>query len=230
MSIKLYELCTADENIVFSPHCWKIRMALWHKGLDFETVPLGFSKIAAIEGGEGRLVLVLVDGEAIIEESYKIALHLEEKYPDAPSLFNGEGGKALTQLVIGWSQTQLHPVVTRLVLMNIFDALNEEDKAHFRITREKRFDMSLEEFAATQTASPTDIQTVLIPLETALADQPFIGGQTPLFADYVVFGAIQWLRVIRGQSFLKKDSRADKWFETLLDLYDGKPRATALNN
>ncbi|MEL7230464.1 MAG: glutathione S-transferase family protein, partial [Pseudomonadota bacterium] len=32
MTLKLYELCSADADHLFSPHCWKIRMALAHKG------------------------------------------------------------------------------------------------------------------------------------------------------------------------------------------------------
>ncbi|KPB02417.1 glutathione S-transferase family protein [Ahrensia marina] len=224
MTIKLYELCGADNKMVFSPHCWKIRMALAHKGLSYETESVGFSKVATIEGGEGRRVPVLRDGDEIIEDSYKIALHLEEKYPDSPSLFNGEGGKAMTHFVTAWSQSQLHPVVARLVLIQIYQSLNDEDKDHFRTTREKTFGMTLEDFGATRGASSTDLHKVLTPIEAMLADQPFIGGQSPLYADYVVFGALQWLRIFKGQSLLKKDSKAEAWMNTLLDMYDGEGR------
>jgi len=228
MTIKLYELCGADNKMVFSPHCWKVRMALAHKGLSYETEPVGFSKVARIEEGESRRVPVLRDGENIIEDSYKIALYLEEKYPDSPSLFNGEGGKAATQFVTAWSQNQLHPIVARLVLIQIYHSLNDEDKVHFRTTREKTFGMTLEDFSATRGASSTDLHNVLVPLEAMLADQPFIGGQKPLYADYVVFGALQWLRIFKGQSLLKKGSKAEAWMETLLDMYDGAGRAATI--
>jgi hypothetical protein len=39
MRILLYELVGSDPRRPFSPHCWKIAMALAHKGLAFECVP-----------------------------------------------------------------------------------------------------------------------------------------------------------------------------------------------
>lgn len=228
MTMKLYELCGADDTLVFSPHCWKVRMALAHKGLSYETEAVGFTKVAGLESGEGRRVPVLRDGDIVVEDSYQIALYLEEKHPDKPSLFNGEGGKTSARFVTAWSQSQLHPIIARLILMQIYQSLNDADKAHFRTTREKTFGMTLEDFSATRGASSTDLHNVLVPLETMLADQPFIGGQTPLYADYVVFGALQWLRIFKGQTLLKKDSKAEIWMNSLLDLYDGAGRAATL--
>lgn len=221
MTITLYELCGANEKLVFSPHCWKVRMALAHKGIDYETVSVPFTKVATVEDGEGRTVPVLRDGDTVIQDSYQIALYLEDKFPSGPSLFNGEGGKALTRFVMNWSQTQIHPVVYRLIIMQIYNNIAPADQLHFRTTREKRFNMTLEQFSATQGASATDLHNAMVPLETMLADQQFIGGQQPLFADYVVFGAIQWCRVFKGQSLMKKDSHAAAWFERVAGLHDG---------
>ena len=36
---KLYELAGADENRRFRPYCWRVRMALAHKGLEVESLP-----------------------------------------------------------------------------------------------------------------------------------------------------------------------------------------------
>lgn len=38
MAIQLYDLCGKDDRR-FSPYCWRTKLALKHKGLDFETVP-----------------------------------------------------------------------------------------------------------------------------------------------------------------------------------------------
>lgn len=196
-------------------------MALAHKGISFESVPVPFTKVAGVENGEGRTVPVLRHGDKVVQDSYKIALYLEENFPDSPSLFDGEGGKALTRFVINWSQTQIHPVVYRLVSMQIYNSLADADKTHFRTTREERFNMTLEEFSASRGASATDLQNALVPLEAMLASQAFLGGDKPLFADYVVFGAIQWCRVFKGQSLMKKDSRAATWFEKVAGLHNG---------
>lgn len=221
MTIKLYELCGADKKLLFSPHCWKVRMALRHKQLPFDSVPVGFTGVATIEGGTGRTVPVMVDEGEVIEDSFRIALHLDQKYPERPSLFNGPEGVAQARFVEAWSQTQIHPVVTRLVLMQIYNNLGPDDQAHFRASREKRFGMTLEDFSATSGASATDLHNALVPLEKMLEAQPFIGGEKPLFADYIVFGAIQWNRVFRGQPLMKKDSLAASWFDRVAGLNEG---------
>ncbi|MDZ7823350.1 MAG: glutathione S-transferase family protein [Ahrensia sp.] len=228
MTIKLYELCAADDQLVFSPHCWKIRMALAHKGLVYESVPVRFSQVSKIQNGEGRLVPVLVDDNKVIEDSFAIALHLEEKYSDRPTLFGGEGGIAAARFVESWSFTQVHPVITRMVFMKIFHSLKPEDQAHFRITREKRFGMTLEAFAAAHATTIGDVQNALTPLEVMLAKQAFIGGQTPLFSDYIVFGAIQWLRVFHGEPVMKEGSKTASWVETMLDLHGAVARKAKL--
>ena len=51
MTIVLYDLCARDQRSRFSPHCWKARMALAHKGLAHETRPVPFTRIKEI----GRL-------------------------------------------------------------------------------------------------------------------------------------------------------------------------------
>lgn len=37
--IKVWELAGADPKCVFSPFCWASRLALIHKGLEYESVP-----------------------------------------------------------------------------------------------------------------------------------------------------------------------------------------------
>jgi len=226
MTIKLYELCGVDETNLFSPHCWKIRLSLAHKGLSHETIPVPFSKVATLEGGSKRKVPVLRDGDEVIEESYEIALFLDRKYPERPSLFDGDGARAMTQFVISWSQTQLHPVIARMCLMDIYNRLAPVDQEHFRITREKLFGMTLEKFSTEMAATPADLKKTLFPLDNMLGRQAFIGGESPLFADYVVFGALQWLRTVQGEDGLPKDGRVAEWFNILLDMYDGLGRAT----
>ena len=227
MTIKLYELCSADETNLFSPHCWKTRLSLAHKGLDFETVPTPFTAVATLEGGENRKVPVMRDGDTVVEESYQIALYLDEKYPDTPSLFAGEGSKALTQFVISWSQSQVHPIIARMALMDIHDRLAPADQAFFRTTREKLFGMTLEQFSEKMAATPDDLKKVLFPLENMLARQDYIGGEGPLFADYVVFGPLQWLRTVQGEAGLPQEGKVADWFHRLLDMYDGHGRQVA---
>ncbi|HXJ10454.1 MAG TPA: glutathione S-transferase N-terminal domain-containing protein, partial [Burkholderiales bacterium] len=41
--IKLYDLAAAEDDRRFSPYCWRAKMALKHKGLEFETIPWRFT-------------------------------------------------------------------------------------------------------------------------------------------------------------------------------------------
>jgi glutathione S-transferase len=225
MTIKIYELCGADENHLFSPHCWKTRMSLAHKGLGYETIAVPFTKVARVEDGESRRVPVLRDGDAVVEESYEIARYLDKTYPDAPSLFCGEGAEELTKFVISWALTQLHPAVVKLCLLDIHAALAPEDKEFFRTSREKMFGCTLEEFSAKFPKNADALIAALQPLELTLKKQPFLGGETPIFADYAVFGPLQWLRVTCETDHLPKEGAVAEWFDRLLDMYDGLARS-----
>ena len=224
MTIHLYELCGATEDHLFSPHCWKTRMSLAHKGLDFESAPVRFTQVATVEGGENRKVPVLRDGDEVIEESYEIAKYLDRAYPDKPSLFNGQGGEDLTAFIISWATTQIHPAVAKLCVYDIHNSLAPEDQAFFRQTREKLFGCTLEEFDAKFPKNGEDLEAALFPLKNLLSRQAYLGGDSPVFADYVVFGPLQWMRTTCTMDHLPKEGPVAEWFDRLLDMYDGMGR------
>lgn len=227
MSITLYSLCGADQSRPFSPHCWKVVMALAHKGLPFEERPLPFTAIARVEGGVTKTVPLLRDGDRLVADSFAIALYLEEAYPDRPSLFKGEGGMAMARFIEGYSQMVVHSAINPIALMNIHDMLEPVDQAHFRQTREKRFAKPLEQVFPDRAGAIAAFPEKLEPLRHMLRYQPFMGGDAPLFADYILFGALQWLRITTGSTHLAQDDPARQWFERCLDLYEGVGRAVA---
>jgi glutathione S-transferase len=221
MTILLYDLVGADESRPFSPHCWKAKMALAHKGLDFTTVPTPFLGVPKVEGGVSRTVPVIRDGERVVADSFAIALYLEDAYPDRPTLFGGEGGKAMARFVERWSQTVLHPFKTLAAVADIHGRLGPDDKAYFRQSREGRLGRTLEEAAAGRDAGLAAYRASLEPLRSMLGYQPFIGGQSPLFCDYIVFGAFQWVRITSPFRFLEPADPVAGWFERCLDLHGG---------
>ncbi len=227
MSITLYSLCGADLARPFSPHCWKTVMALRHKGLPFSERPLAFTAIPSAEGGFSKTVPFLRDGDRLISDSFQIALYLEEAYPDAPSLFGGEGGQAMARFVEAYSQTTVHPIVTRIALKDIHDMLAPADQAYFRESREKLLGKTIEEIAAVRETAIAALPEALKPLRHMLKTQPFIGGDGPLFCDHIVFGALQWLRITTGSVHLADDDPVRAWFERCLDLHGSEARAVA---
>ncbi len=225
MSIILYELCGLDETHLFSPHCWKTRMSLKHKGLDYESVATPFTKITDIEGGVTNTVPLLNDNGHIFSDSYEIAKYLDEAYSDRPTLLAGDTGTALTCFIINWSQSQLHPVIGALAMKDIHDILGDVDKTYFREDRESKLNMTLEELHSKREEKIETFKNALMPLNLMLKRQPYIGGETPLFADYVVFGALQWLRMTCTLPVLSGESEVPQWFNKLLNMYGGMGRS-----
>jgi glutathione S-transferase len=224
MAILLYDLVGADPSRPFSPHCWKTAMSLAHKGLAFETVPTRFLDVPKVEGCVSKTVPVIRDGERVVADSFSIALYLDEAYPDRPTLFGGEGGEALARFVERWSQMTLHPYLGAAALMDIYERQDRENQAYFREARETRFGRRLEDVPAGREAGVGAFRASLEPLRSMLAYQPWIGGTGPLFADYIVFGALQWIRVVSSFRVLADDDPVAEWFGRCLDLHDGLGR------
>ncbi|OHV72236.1 glutathione S-transferase family protein [Ensifer sp. LCM 4579] len=225
MTRKLYALCGTDRTRPFSPHVWKTKLSLAHKGLDFEVAPVGFTEIPRIEQGATKIVPLLRDGDRLVSDSFDIALYLEATYPERPTLFGGEGGKAAARFVEGWSQMMLHPVIGRIAIMDIHDRLDPVDQAYFRQSREQRFGKPLQAVAEAGQADLESFSAKLEPLRHLLKFQPFLGGDGPLFSDYIVFGALQWARIVSRQRLLADGDVVTDWFERCLDLHDGLGRS-----
>ena len=228
MARLLYTLCGANPSQRFSPHSWKIVMALAHKGLDFDERPMPFTAIPAIENGFSATVPVLSDDGRLVRDSFDIALHLEETYPDRPALFAGQGGRALSRMVEGYVQMTLHPALSRIIIKDIHDCLAPEDQAYFRPSREQRLGRTLEEIEAGHGAELAALQPLLEPVRHMLKFQPFVGGAGPLFADYILFGALQWARVASPKHLLAVDDPVNVWFERCLDLHGGVGRSVVV--
>lgn len=225
MSIVLHELVGADETRPFSPHCWKVVMALAHKGLPVERKAVCFTKVPEVEGGASKTVPVIRDGSQVVADSFAIAAYLDEAYPGKPSLFGGEGGLAMARFVESWTNSVLHGAMRDIALMDIHDALAPVDQEYFRTSREARMGVTLEKVAEGREAAIKALPVTLMPLRLTLKTQPWLGGATPLFADYIVFGAFQWVRVTAGVTLFEQGEPVGDWFERCLDLHDGLGRS-----
>lgn len=224
MTILLYDLVGHDPARPFSPHCWKAAMALAHKGLDISTVPTRFLEVPTIEAGVSKTIPVIRDGETVVADSFAIALYLDEAYPDRPTLFGGDGGKAMARFIERWSQLTIHPYITTAALMDLYGMQDEANSVYFRQSREARLGKRLEDVTAARDAGLGGFRTSLEPLRSMLAYQPFIGGPSPLFADYIVFGALQWARIASPYRLLDDGDVVAQWFERCLDLNGGLGR------
>lgn len=223
MAIVLYDLVGVDDRR-FSPNCWRTRMALAHKGLDCDARPTRFTEIKTICGGGQKTIPVIEDGESTVADSWAIANYLERTYPDRPSLFGGDGGRAVSVFFQNWVNTIVNPGVIRSVIADIHDHLTPEDQDYFRTTREKFLGGKLEDIQGGREDLLETFHATLTPLRQTLKAQPFVCGEGPLYADYLAFAPFQWARSISPFKLLDDDDPITGWFQRCLDLYDGLGR------
>jgi glutathione S-transferase len=220
----LYDLAGADPNLRFSPYCWRTKLALAHKGLDYETVPWRMTEKDVIAfSGQGR-VPVLVDGERIVSDSWAIATYLEQAYPDRPSLFGGPAATAVTRFVNTWADTTLHGGIIRLIVSDIVGIVHDSDREYFRQSREQRFGMPLEQVTAGRDERVKAVRESLLPLRHIVSTQPYLAGDEPAYADYIVFGTFQWARCVSSFELLDRDDAVAAWRERMLDRFGALAR------
>ena len=216
-----YDLAGADPDLRFSPHCWKTRLALAHKRLPAESLPWRFTDREAIAFSGQERVPVLVDGGRTIADSWRIALYLEETYPDRPSLFGGGAGVPLAGFVNRWADTVLAPALARVLTPAIFRVIASRDQSYFRQSREARFGTTIEALDAAHAQHLAALAPLLAPLRLTLADTPFLSGDAPAYADYCVFGHFVWAYTISNPAIAPADDPVHQWRERMLSLFGG---------
>jgi glutathione S-transferase len=224
MALQLFELVGTEEDRPFSPFCWRIRMALAHKGFDATSIPWRFTEKDAINKHKSDKVPVLLDGERAVNDSWAIANYLEDTYPDRPSLFGGEGGRAMGRMLNWWGDTVVVAGMFPFIVADIHGHLRPVDQAYFRESREARFKKSLEEVASNRDTGVDAFRKSLDPMRLTLKTQPFLGGAAPNYADYIVFGPFQWARAISPFKLLAEDDAIYAWRESMLDAFNGMAR------
>jgi glutathione S-transferase len=219
MTRLLYDLAAADETIRFSPYCWRTKLALAHKNLEYETIPWHFTDKSMIAFSGGDKVPVLVDGEHVVSDSQAIAEYLDETYANEPPLFGEPPARALTNFIRAWSDRVLQPALVPILMPDIFPRLAERDKAYFRSSREARLGCTIEALATRREAAIADFQISLRPLLSTLKEQKFIAGEAPNYADHIVFGALQWARLMSSTPLFDADSPLTAWMQAVLETY-----------
>jgi glutathione S-transferase len=225
MTITFYDLVGAAETMRFSPNTWRTRMALAHKGLKHDTVLCRFTEKDKIAFSGQKLVPILRDGETVVHDSWSIACYLEDTYPDRPSLFGCDVGRATTRFLNVWVSTVLHGAVVRLLLADIHAIIDAKDKAYFRETREKRFGATLEQVSADKAGNLAAVRQLLAPVDATLGQQDWLGGDGPAYADYLIFGAFQWARAVSPAALAEPGTALHAWNERMLDLHGGLGRS-----
>jgi len=224
MALTLYELGGLNDRR-YSLFSWRARYALAHKGLTPEYKPVRVSDKAAIAFSKQEKVPILIDGDDTIHDSFRIAQHLETKYPDKP-LFGGEIGQSLSRFMNSWVDRTIVPRLVSLFMIDLRGIVDEGDGAHMRRTIEKAFGKTLEELSANREKDVVALRRLFDPVRGSLRSQPFICGSQPAYADYIVFSPLQWARIVSPAELLEPGDALVAWRERMLDLYAGIGRTT----
>ena len=221
--IALYELKGKNDRR-YSLFSWRTRMALRHKGLDFESLPVRLSDKAVIEFSGGKTVPVLKDKDAVVRDSWKIAEYLENRYKDAPPLFGGEIGRGVTQAFNTWVDRKVVRAMLPVIAADIHERVDPADEDYFKQSMEKVLKMTLEESRAKRDEAVLHLGKVIEPLQETFKRQAFMAGAKPAYADYILFSVFQWARVMSPHELLGPEDPLCQWRERMLDLFDGFAR------
>jgi glutathione S-transferase len=225
MAIKLYDLAGAEPERRFSPYCWRIKLSLKYKGLDFETIPWRFTEKAVIAPYNAERVPVILDNGRAVADSWKIANYLDDAYPARGALFGSEQERALARFCNQWTDVTLHGAIAPIVVGDILPHLDQRDREYFRSSREARLGTTLESLASRRESYLSALNQLLEPLRQTLALQPYLAGGAPRYPDFIVFGAFQWARSISSVRLLEPSDPIDAWRQRLLAAFNGFARS-----
>jgi glutathione S-transferase len=223
--ITLYDL-VFDQDRRPSPFCWRAKLALKHKGLGWRDEPMGFVEKHKIAFAQSQTVPVIHDGATVVKDSWAIAQHLDQAYPDKP-LFPNDPAKAYARFVNGWADTAVNPTIFPMVVGDMMETVRPVDRDYVVDSRSQR--LGTKEFAAFQkNAREKGVATfrqALEPARRVLKDQPFLSGEAPAYPDYILFGSLLWPRTISPElELLEEADPVHAWRERMLDLFDGMGR------
>jgi glutathione S-transferase len=221
--LELWELAGLN-GCRYSTFSWRTRLALHHKGLAFTSHAVSVTDKAAIAFSGQDRVPILRHGDRVVVDSWAIALHLDREFGDRPPLFGGTANETLTQLFNVWTDRELIPALVPYLMRDVVDCVGEIDATHLRGQIERALKKSLEELAAERDKALLAFRRKLAPVRKVLEHSDFLGGPAPIYADYILFGLLQWSRVVSPTPVLEPGDAVAGWFERTLDLHGGVGR------
>ncbi|WP_126173673.1 beta-etherase [Altericroceibacterium xinjiangense] len=227
-TITLYDL-QLSTGATISPFVWATKYALKHKGFDIDVVPGGFTGVLERTGGQTeRLPAIVDDGEWVLD-SWTIVEYLDQKYPDRPALIPHPSVAAQLRVLDAWFWRVATSPWMRCYCADYRDLSLPQDHEYVTRTREAIIGMKLEDRQAGREDRLPGISAELEPLRLALREFPWLGGETPNYADYRILGSVLFTASVCRIPALAEDDPLRDWIERCRDLYDGLGRHPGLN-
>lgn len=220
----LYDLQLAS-GCTISPFVWATKYALKHKGFEIEIVPGGFTGIMERTGNRSERLPAIVDDGKWVLDSWLIAEYLDEKYPDRPALFEGEGMKVLTRFLESWLwATAIRPWFG-CYIQDYRDLSLPQDHEYVTRTREAMLGgRKLEEVQAGREDRLPQVPPTLEPFRQLLRENKWLGGSKPNYTDYRALAVFLWTASVATTPPLTDDDPLRDWLDRGFDLYGGLGR------
>ncbi|KAJ2932368.1 hypothetical protein H1R20_g4686, partial [Candolleomyces eurysporus] len=241
--IILYDLPGhAASDVAWSPNTWKVRFVLNLKGLDYRTVWIEYPDIAQLyqqlgipsrENRDGKPLYglpVIYDPSTsrYIGDSLIIAQYLEDTYPStiSPPLFpiGSRGLQAMfIDIFIQTISDPLHSITSEFAMRQ----LPPRSSQYYRSRREARYGCRLEDIAPVGTERRKAVwDGVRAGFKSfhkwsliASSSQPFITGDKPCFADFVVASYLTWFKRLLGENSPEwqelMEAEDQRWFNLM---------------
>ena len=220
--ITLYDL-VFDKDLRPSPFCWRVKLAMKHKGLAWRDEPCGFTDKQKIAFAQSQTYPVVHDATQVVKDSWAIVQHLDATYPDKPLLPD----RSYAQFVNGWADTLVNVAIFPIIVGDLFDRVRPQDKDYMLESRGKRLgttDFAGFQAKAREKGSVAVFRNALEPARRVLREQPFLSGAAPAYPDYILLGSFLWPRTLSPLELLEKDDVVYAWRERMLDQFEGFAR------
>jgi glutathione S-transferase len=216
MTITFFDIPSATPENGWSPNTWKARYALNFKGIPYKTEwieypdieahckKLGILPTSKNPDGSPHYTLPAIHDPSTgiyVSDSMLIAEYLEKTYPDTPSLFPHN--------TVGLQSTFFPAFESNLDALWQFSLpatcsiLNAPSAEYFRRTREAHFGKTMEDLFPKGEVGVVEwakVQEGYTKTASWFAKTgPFMMGDTPSWADFVVASYTLWSRIIWGE-------------------------------
>ncbi len=183
-----------------SPYCRKVRMAMEHKGLDFEIVT--GDHVTEVPAFNPRAeVPVLIDGDTVVCNSPDILAYLDRKFPDRPLYPSDARAYARVREWERFADTQLDPIMTVI--------------GNWKFANLPPMPAGLQE------AARHDVGQLYDQLEAQLGDNAFVCGEISA-ADFALYPQVVSGAVLGLPMSAQRHAKTRAWLRRMRDRPEGQ--------